>query len=202
MSVEACSWYDPLAFAKPLCLAKRLKPSESRWGQSLSMEAQSQDWHSEPRPLNLPVSFGMRAEADDLGLCVEGISWWHLLLISRSHFSPRPLHTYLFPGGPSPSFNIQSLPPMPSFLWTLGSLFPHPSFHQPLVPAPSGLEQTALLPSRQGSKDPAEGDGAHPEETPGDGDKASRWGWVVGAQGWLGGWRGKAHKKLELSLVL
>ncbi|KAM5225478.1 neutral alpha-glucosidase AB isoform 2-T2 [Hipposideros larvatus] len=26
--------------------------------------------------------------------------------------------------------------------------------------------------SRQGSKDPAEGDGAHPEETPGDGDKA------------------------------
>ena len=65
--------------------------------------------------------------------------------------------------GPSPSFNIQSLPPMPSFLWTLGSL-----------PAPSGLEQTALLPSRQGSKEPAEGDGAQPEETPGDDDKASR----------------------------
>lgn len=25
---------------------------------------------------------------------------------------------------------------------------------------------------------------------------------MVGAQGWLGGWRGKAHKKLELRLVL
>lgn len=38
--------------------------------------------------------------ADDLGPYEESISWRHLLLISLSHFSPRPLHTYTVTGGP------------------------------------------------------------------------------------------------------
>lgn len=148
-------------------------------GPESPQRQQSQDWHSAPRPLGLRVETPPGAFAP--------------------HFSPCPLDT--FTGGPSLGLTSQSLPPLPSFLWTLGSLFPHPSFHQPLVPAPPGLEQTALLPSRQESKDPAEGDGAQPEETPGDGDKASvRGAWLE--HSWLGGWSGKAHRKLELRLAV
>lgn len=91
---------------------------------------QSQDWHSEPRPLNLPVSFGMPAEADEppggvysslpflisllvlctlicsLGFPLQALTFSPFLQCLRS-FGPLALYS-LTPPSTSPS----SLPPL------------------------------------------------------------------------------------------
>lgn len=65
-----------------------------------SRRQQSQHWHSQCRHWSHPAClFWKWAEAGDLVLCVEGPSWWHLL-ISLPHFSPRPWHIYLLSGVP------------------------------------------------------------------------------------------------------
>lgn len=131
--------------------------------RSLGRGSRAQDWRSEPMPSSLPACLLWNAGRGWwLGLCWKappgGISFYFL-----SHVSPRPLHTYLLTGVPLQALTFSPFLQCLRSFGPLALLFPHPSFHQPLVPAPSGLEQTALLPSRQGSKEPAEGDGAQPE---------------------------------------
>lgn len=87
---------------KTLCQAKRLRPKEGRWGQSLLVEVAGPGLAFQTHALDLTVClFWNAGRGWLLGLCLEGASRWHLLLISLSHVSPHPLHTYLLTGVPS-----------------------------------------------------------------------------------------------------
>lgn len=142
----------------------------------------------------------MQAEAGDLVLCVEGTSWWHLI-ISLSHFSPRPLHIDLLTGVPCQALTfspflqcLRSFGPL-----ALYSLTP-PSTSPSSLPPLDWSRQLSYLPGKD-QKTQLRAVGPSPRKHLG---MVTRQvggldGWP---QGWLGGWRGKAHRKLELSLPI